>query len=208
MSVHAFQAQPRTAQSAGRRPAPGGPAALRARSFGHQAARASAPSPPGLGREGASEPPALEEDRAGEQSGSASERTGLVAAGGDGVLRRKCACGGDAGPGGECEACKKKREATLQRSARAGAAGHGRDQAPAVVYDALRSEGRPLDPGSRAFFEPRMGYDLGRVRVHTGALAAESARAVNADAYTVGRDVVFAAGRFAPGTADGRKLLA
>ena len=54
----------------------------------------------------------------------------------------------------------------------------------------------------------RGGYDFGRVRVHTDAKADESARAVNALAYTVGSDVVFAAGRYAPGTPEGRRLLA
>jgi hypothetical protein len=52
------------------------------------------------------------------------------------------------------------------------------------------------------------GYDFGDVRIHTGARAAQSARAVNATAYTVGRDIVFGAGQYAPNTARGRQLLA
>jgi Domain of unknown function (DUF4157) len=56
--------------------------------------------------------------------------------------------------------------------------------------------------------EPRFGHNFGNVRVHTGEKAAESARAVDALAYTVGRDVVFGAGRYAPGTAAGQRLLA
>ena len=48
--------------------------------------------------------------------------------------------------------------------------------------------------------EPRFGHDFGQVHVHTDAPAAESARAVNAVAYTVGRDVVFGAGQYAPNT--------
>jgi outer membrane protein OmpA-like peptidoglycan-associated protein len=56
--------------------------------------------------------------------------------------------------------------------------------------------------------EPRFGRDFSRVRVHTDASAAESARAVNARAYTVGWNVVFAAGQYAPGQADARRLLA
>ncbi len=80
--------------------------------------------------------------------------------------------------------------------------------ASAIVDEVLRSPGRPLDPDSRAFFEPRFGRDLGEVRVRADAGAARSARAVGALAYTVGRDVVFGAGRFAPGTAAGRRLLA
>jgi hypothetical protein len=56
--------------------------------------------------------------------------------------------------------------------------------------------------------EPRFGHDFSRVRVHMDAQAAESARAVNALAYTVGRDVVFGPGKYAPATREGRKLLA
>jgi hypothetical protein len=56
--------------------------------------------------------------------------------------------------------------------------------------------------------EPRFGHDFSQVRVHTEAKAAESARAVNALAYTVGRALVFGAGQYAPGTTEGWRLLA
>jgi hypothetical protein len=72
----------------------------------------------------------------------------------------------------------------------------------------LRGGGQPLPESVRAFFEPRFGYDFSQVRMHTDALAARSARAVNALAYTVGRDVVFGAGQYAPGTEAGGRLLA
>ena len=62
--------------------------------------------------------------------------------------------------------------------------------APPVVDAALASPGRPLSAAERAFFEPRLGHDYSRVRVHTGALATASADAVNARAYTVGNQVV------------------
>jgi hypothetical protein len=62
---------------------------------------------------------------------------------------------------------------------------------PAVVHDVLRSPGRPLEPDTRAFFEPRFGCDFSRVRVHTDSLSAESARSIGALAYTVGNDIVF-----------------
>jgi hypothetical protein len=76
------------------------------------------------------------------------------------------------------------------------------------VHDVLRSPGRPLDAAVRAFFEPRLGHDFATVRVHTDAPAASSAGAVNALAYAVGPDLVFGAGRYAPGTVDGMRLLA
>jgi hypothetical protein len=68
--------------------------------------------------------------------------------------------------------------------------------------------GEPLPATERAFFEPRLGFDFSSVRIHTGSAAAASARAVGAKAYTVGRRVVFGAGQWAPGTADGRRLIA
>ena len=80
--------------------------------------------------------------------------------------------------------------------------------APSLVHEVLRLPGQPLDPATRAFMEPRFGHDLSQVRVHIGAKAAESARAVNALAYSVGTSVVFGAGRYAPSTEVGRRLLA
>jgi hypothetical protein len=65
-----------------------------------------------------------------------------------------------------------------------------------------------LPESARAFFEPRFGHDFGQVRIHTGAKAAESAHSLGAYAYTLGHDIVFDQGRFAPGTGEGRKLLA
>lgn len=81
-------------------------------------------------------------------------------------------------------------------------------QSPGHVREALSFGGRPLDRETRAFFEPRMGYDLGGVRVHTGPAAERSALAVDARAYTLGSDIVFGSGEYAPGTEGGRRLLA
>jgi hypothetical protein len=74
--------------------------------------------------------------------------------------------------------------------------------------NSIKGRGQSLPGSARAFFEPRFGYNFSDVRIHTDAQAAESARAVNARAYTVGRDIVFETGQYAPGTAEGRKLLA
>jgi Domain of unknown function (DUF4157) len=78
----------------------------------------------------------------------------------------------------------------------------------ALVDEVLRSPGQSLDTGLRAFFEPRVRYDLGGVRVHTDNHAQAAADAVAARAFTVGRDIVFAAGQYAPQSAAGRYLLA
>jgi hypothetical protein len=70
------------------------------------------------------------------------------------------------------------------------------------------SGGRPLTQAARGYFEPRLGLDLSHVRLHTGPRAAEAARAVNARAFTAGPHIVFGAGRYAPGTLAGNRLLA
>ena len=73
---------------------------------------------------------------------------------------------------------------------------------------ALKVGGQPLDPATRAFFEPCFGRDFSQVRVHTDANAAETARALSARSFTINQDVIFGAGEHAPDSADGRKLLA
>jgi hypothetical protein len=118
-------------------------------------------------------------------------------------LQRTCDCGQHTNGEGECAECRKKQAGTLQRAATA----NGPNMAPPIVHEVLRASGQPLDAATRGAMEPRFGHDFSKVRVHTDDRAAESARAVNALAYTVGRDVVFNSGRYAPGTAGGRQLL-
>lgn len=84
----------------------------------------------------------------------------------------------------------------------------GRSAAPPAVSEVVDAPGRPLGPATRADMEERFGEDFGGVRIHTGTQAAWSARAVGARAYTVGRDIVFDAGEYAPETPGGRRLLA
>ncbi len=106
---------------------------------------------------------------------------------------------------------KKKPEeeqtATLQTKSNAAKAP---SVSPAVAgnINSMRGGGSPLPGPVRAYFEPRIGYDLSAVRVHTGDKAAGTAKAVNARAFTVGRDVVFGSGEYSPETTQGRKLLA
>jgi len=80
--------------------------------------------------------------------------------------------------------------------------------APASVEQTIANPGKPLDATARAFFEPRFGHDFSRVRVHTDAHAAKSARDVHALAFTVGRDMVFGEGQYAPHSSAGQRLLA
>jgi uncharacterized protein DUF4157 len=80
--------------------------------------------------------------------------------------------------------------------------------APPSVEHAVASAGRPLEPALRRDMEQRFGRDFSGVRVHVDAAGEQSARDVNANAYTLGHDIVFAPGRFAPWTDGGRRLLA
>jgi hypothetical protein len=100
---------------------------------------------------------------------------------------------------------KKKEDLLLMRSATAES---GPSAAPPIVHDVLAGSGQPLDHGARTFMEERFGYDFSAVRVHTDAKAAESARAVSANAYTVGSQIAFDSARYAPGSVAGRRLLA
>jgi hypothetical protein len=79
---------------------------------------------------------------------------------------------------------------------------------PPIVSQVLASPGHPLDAATRKQFEPRFGVDFGSVRIHDDSRAGESARAVSAHAYTVGRDIVFAGGQYEPQSTRGARLLA
>ena len=106
----------------------------------------------------------------------------------------------------KCSGCEEEdREKKVQRKAVSAAAP---SSAPPQVHSALRESGAPLDSGSRGFFESRFGHDFSSIRIHSGPAATESARSVQALAYTVGRDIVFGAGQYNPGSDSGRKLLA
>jgi hypothetical protein len=144
-----------------------------------------------------------EADRIAEQITREPLRIASVARSGT-MLQRKCACGGTSTSTGPCEECAGA-TGTVQRRATATA---GLAVVPAAVHDVLKSAGHPLDAQTRAFFEPRFQHDFGRIRIHADAQAAESARRVNALAYTVGPDIVFDIGRYAPQTIEGRRLLA
>jgi len=108
-------------------------------------------------------------------------------------ISRKCA---------ECEEEDKKLQMKPALAPRAAGV-----EAPPIVHEALRSPGRPLDASARAFFEVRFGADFGAVGMHTGSVAAESAEAIHARAYTVGTDIVLRDSQFLFESASGRKLL-
>ena len=124
-----------------------------------------------------------------------------------GSLRRTCACG-EQSSGGGCSECENKK-LSLARSIRsANPNSPPSNDVPPIVNEVLSSSGEPLDAATRAYFEPRFGHDFSRVRVHTDEKAAESARLVNARAYTVGDNVVVGSGQYHPSSPSGRRLLA
>jgi hypothetical protein len=110
-------------------------------------------------------------------------------------LDRKCTGCGDEG-------------ANLLRSEALGAGRGVSGEAPAVVHEALRAPGSALDPPTHALMSTRFGADFKGVRIHTDRRAAESAAAIGARAFTVGRDVVFAEGQYAPRGEVGLRLIA
>ena len=73
--------------------------------------------------------------------------------------------------------------------------------------DKLSTRGKSLPGEVRSFFEPRMGYDLGNVKVHTDSVAAKSASSINALAYTSGNNIVFNQGQYSPDSDSGKRLL-
>jgi len=123
------------------------------------------------------------------------------------VLQRDCGCGGT------CADCSSKQPDQDHHSEPSGMHRHSAAEpvsspVPPVVHEVLSSAGQPLDASTRAFMEPRFARDFQSVRIHTGTKASESAKAVRALAYTVGQDIVFAEGQYAPGSYRGQHLLA
>jgi len=109
------------------------------------------------------------------------------------------------------EDVEKKEEASgaVMRKAAGGTAADAlATSVPSVVDEVVDAPGQPLDRGTRRFMEVRFGHDFSQVRVHTGARAAQTARAIRARAYTAGQDVVFDEGQYSPRTREGRRLLA
>ncbi len=104
-----------------------------------------------------------------------------------------------------CDECRQRHTAAIMRKE----AGPGLPSVSHGVLNRMRqSAGHPLDISTRSLFESRLGRDFGGVRVHTDSSAESSASALRANAYALGSDIFFAAGKYAPGTKEGRRLLA
>ncbi|MFB3921947.1 MAG: DUF4157 domain-containing protein [Terriglobia bacterium] len=120
------------------------------------------------------------------------------------MLQRKCACGSGKSLTGECDECRQRHTTSHGPAPTAGKA----SELPPIVGEVLRSAGQPLNTETRSFMEGHFGHDFSQVRVHADSKAAASTRAVDAAAYAVGSDIAFGAGRYAPGSVAGQKLIA
>lgn len=121
----------------------------------------------------------------------------------DSQLQGDCACGGG------CPKCRNVQDVQEQMPVKHNQDHHDSEVAAApMVQEAKYSSGQPLDAANKAYFEPRFGHDFSKVRVHMNANAAEHTRAVNARAFTVGKDIVFGVGEYRADTSEGRRLLA
>ncbi|MFN4091039.1 MAG: DUF4157 domain-containing protein [Alphaproteobacteria bacterium] len=108
------------------------------------------------------------------------------------------------------------RSAAAPKTAARSAAGAGRTTDRSRTGEGIGNQtalarlggGQPLPSSLRAWFEPRLGTDLGGIRLHHGPAASAAAKSLGAQAFTVGSDVVFGSGRYRPETPKGRWLLA
>ncbi len=147
------------------------------------------------------DPDEEEADRVADQVMRMDEPGGIGSAAS--AIQRKCAAC-EAG-GTTCPKCEE--EGKIRRKEKPG----NLPQATTAIHSqiaALRGGGQSLPPSARAFFEPRFGVDFSGVRVHTGSQAAETAKFINARAFTVGNNIAFGGGQFAPGSHEGRRLMA
>jgi hypothetical protein len=113
-------------------------------------------------------------------------------------------CQGDRSGGSPCAECQQKREPLVQRRTR----GSVHPLNDGAVHGLALGPGRPLAAAQRAFFEPRVGEDLGGVRVHTDGHAGRAAEQLGARAFTIGQDIAFATAEYRPEVGEGRRLLA
>jgi hypothetical protein len=103
---------------------------------------------------------------------------------------------------------QEQRVARLQNRPGLGADRERTETAPPIIQQVLKAPAAPLEPEIQETMGARFQHDFSRVRVHTDGRAATSARAVSARAYTVGEQIVFDRGHYAPQTEAGRQLLA
>lgn len=107
----------------------------------------------------------------------------------------------------KCAACEEEGDEELQTKRTPSSSAEPVLDVDAAARAAARP-GEPLSAETRSYFEPRFAHDFRQVRIHADGEAAIAAGAVRAQAYTIGRDIVFGAGQYAPETEQGRRLIA
>lgn len=100
---------------------------------------------------------------------------------------------------------KKEKEKVQKKETAGSSTGAGNVSS---YVNSLNGKGNPLPAKTNHFFSARMGYDFSNVKLHTNKEAAESAKAVNAKAYTVGNNVVFNEGQYNEESGEGKQLMA
>jgi uncharacterized protein DUF4157 len=139
------------------------------------------------------------------------------------AVQRKCACEAGSTPCAKCNEEEQvnrapitaglelvQRQAGISRKGGPEAAAMS-SEVPGKLADSirgLRGSGDAMPQSTRSFFEQRFGFDFSGVRLHATAGAGETARKLQAKAFTIGQDVIFAPGYYAPGTSEGRRLIA
>jgi hypothetical protein len=78
----------------------------------------------------------------------------------------------------------------------------------ASYIGSIDGKGQAMSASSQSFFGSRMGFDFCDVKVHTGKEASDSARDLNARAYTIGNHIVFGEGQYNQESTEGKKLMA
>ncbi|MEO6949669.1 MAG: DUF4157 domain-containing protein [Ginsengibacter sp.] len=104
----------------------------------------------------------------------------------------------------KCAHCEKEEKIQRKESN----LGSMEDGSTENYIESLNRKGNPLSMEERTFFESRFGHDFSEVQVHTNHEASQSARNVDALAYTHGNNIVFGEGQYNPGTPEGKKLMA
>jgi hypothetical protein len=112
----------------------------------------------------------------------------------------------------KCDACEEEQEeeaeTPVMRKEAFASATPPPDDTPPSIKNVINSGGQPLDLETRNFFEPRFRMDLSHVRIHSDSAAGQSARSINARAYTLGSNVVFGHGQYRAESESGRHLMA
>jgi hypothetical protein len=155
----------------------------------------------------ANDPLEHEADRVADAVVSNQALSAGVVSGGNGIQRKCAECAAE-----EHETIRLQREDEEDEELRMKPESDGaRSRSAAATQtaaDAVTGGGGRLPPGARSYFEPRFGQDFTGVRIHTGRRAQQAAGAIGARAYTLGRDIAFAAGQYDPQSPRGRHLLA